>query len=72
MNNQFYSNITSNKEVEYSFAVQSAYNKSLLEKSKLSDWILLMEGKSGIRFRHFMNNLISELQNPRYFEMSVS
>lgn len=71
MNNQFYSNITSNKEVEYSFAVQSAYNKSLLEKSKLSDWILNMEGMSGVKFRHFINNLISQISNPRYLEIGA-
>jgi len=41
----------------------------LQEESKIPQWIIEMNGMSGKKYRHFINNLISQIENPRYLEI---
>jgi len=48
--------------------IQSFFD-SLALKHKLTNEILAMEGMSGRKYRYFINNLISRIENPAYLEV---
>jgi len=50
-------------------AVQDALAKAMAYEGKLSEHVLNMEGMSGRKYRYFINNLIANVQNPRYLEV---
>lgn len=54
-----------------SSAMQSAFESALREETKLPDPIFLVDGFSGRKFRMFLNNLFSLIDNPRYLEVGV-
>lgn len=58
-----------NKRLKLSKSIQESYEKSLKDESKLPDWILNLNGMSGKRYRHFINNLINSVNDPRYLEI---
>jgi hypothetical protein len=58
--------IVKNKETTYSELIEECLSE---KKSNLSNWILEMDGMSGKKYRHFVNNLISKIDNPRYLEV---
>lgn len=58
-----------NKSDSYTKLIQKSYKKSLEYKSNLPDWILNLEGMSGKKYRHFINNLCSEIKDCRYLEI---
>lgn len=64
-NDIFFSEIV-NSDSKYS----SLIVKSILkEGSNLPDWILKMNGMSGKKYRHFINNLIGNMDDARYLEI---
>ncbi len=50
-------------------AVKSCFSAALERKGKLSDFVLSIEGMSGIKYRYFINNLLETINNPRYLEV---
>jgi hypothetical protein len=58
--------IVKNKETTYSELIEECLSE---KKSNLPNWILEMDGMSGKKYRHFVNNLISKIDNPRYLEV---
>lgn len=54
---------------KYISYVKEAFAESLNDNSKLPSWILTLEGMSGKRYRHFINNLISSIPKCRYLEI---
>lgn len=72
MSKQFISIFDSEVENSYINAVKNSFGNALNYKSKLPHWILEMEGMSGKKYRHFINNLassISNISNCRYLEI---
>jgi len=49
--------------------IKNALNKALLNESDIDPDILGMVGMSGRKYRHFINNLIRSLEQPRYLEV---
>ncbi len=58
--------IVKNKETAYSELIEECLSK---KKSNLPNWILEMDGMSGKKYRHFINNLINKIESPRYLEV---
>jgi len=54
---------------EYKSLVKNSYEKALLYESDISDWVLKINGMSGKKYRHFINNLIHNLEDARYLEV---
>ena len=54
---------------KYAKLIKAAYEKALTEESNLPDWILTLNGMSGKRYRHFVNNLIATVPDVRYLEV---
>ena len=50
-------------------ALKTAFENALSDKGKLDDDVLNIDGMSGKKYRSFINNLISLIQNPRYLEV---
>lgn len=61
--------VVGNSRLKFSKSIQESYEKSIKDKSKLPEWILKLNGMSGKRYRHFINNLIEILDDPRYLEV---
>lgn len=59
-------NITKSKETEYTKVIENCLQD---ETNKLPSWILEMDGMSGKKYRNFINNLVSKIENPRYLEI---
>lgn len=59
-------NLITNEKTNYSTLIQECLSE---ENSNLPDWILEMDGMSGKKYRHFINNLIDKIENPRYLEV---
>lgn len=51
--------------------VQESISKAESYVSKLSEEILYMEGMSGLKTRHFYNNLLEYPEDPRYLEIGT-
>lgn len=49
--------------------VKESFEKCLNYESKLPSWILELEGMSGKKYRHFINNLIQRVPNCKYLEV---
>ncbi|NDB57052.1 hypothetical protein EB001_01180 [bacterium] len=62
-------NIQKNGESKYIDIIQNAFEKAKKYESKLSDWIITMEGMSGVQYRHFVNNLFENIENSNYLEI---
>ena len=56
-------------ENSYSKNLKLALFKSLEMDTKISDEIKFMSGMSGRKYRYFINNLVSSINNPRYLEI---
>ena len=54
------------KNIKYVSLIKDSLDK---QTSKLPNWILEMDGMSGVKYRHFINNLINSLEDPRYLEI---
>jgi hypothetical protein len=50
-------------------ALNKSFVRSLAINHKLPDWIVRMEGMSGRKYRYFINNLVSLVENPIYLEV---
>ncbi len=57
------------KKSKYKEILKLSFKNSLLYKSNISKWILNMPGMSGIKYRHFINNIIYYLDDARYLEI---
>ena len=55
-----------NGESNYISSIKKTFQK---KSSKVSNWILEMNGMSGKKYRHFINNLIGKVNDPRYLEI---
>ena len=55
----------------YSKIIKVALFQSLAINTKLPDWIKFMPGMSGKKYRYFINNLISMIDKPQYFEIGT-
>lgn len=64
-----YINISGNGRLKYSKIINLSYELALKEESKLPQWILNVNGMSGKKYRHFINNLVQNFPNPRYLEI---
>lgn len=64
-----YVEVQGNFKIKYAKLIKSAYEKALKEESNLPDWILTLNGMSGKRYRHFVNNLIATVPDARYLEV---
>ena len=53
----------------YSKILRIAFFQSLAINTKIPDWIKFMSGMSGKKYRYFINNLISLIDDPRYLEI---
>ena len=62
-------NIDKFGESEYIKIIEKSFEDSIKNKSNLPEWILNMEGMSGISYRCFINNLIKYLNNSKYLEV---
>jgi hypothetical protein len=54
------------KNIKYVSLIKDSLDS---QTSKLPNWILEMDGMSGVKYRHFINNLINSLEDPRYLEI---
>jgi hypothetical protein len=54
------------KNIKYVSLIKDSLDN---QTSKLPNWILEMDGMSGVKYRHFINNLINSLKDPRYLEI---
>ena len=54
------------KNIKYVSLIKDSLDN---QTSKLPNWILEMDGMSGVKYRHFINNLINSLEDPRYLEI---
>ena len=62
--------IASNKiESKYKKQVIQSYEKALSYESNIFDWVLKINGMSGKKYRHFINNLIGSFEHSRYLEI---
>ncbi len=57
------------KDNKYIFLIKKILEDVKTQKSNLPDWILEMDGMSGRKYRHFINDLIDSLEDPRYLEI---
>jgi hypothetical protein len=63
-------NITNSKSKHrYITYLKKAFDKCLNDESKLPSWVLTLRGMSGKRYRHFINNLVSNIPECRYLEI---
>ena len=53
----------------YSKNIKSAFNMALAIDTKIPNWIKLMPGMTGKKYRYFVNNLLSLIEDPRYLEI---
>lgn len=58
--------VVENEKSNYVSLIKKSIEK---EHSNLPDWILEMDGMSGRKYRHFINNLIDSLDDSRYLEI---
>ena len=56
-------------EDKHSKDIKSAFDMSLAIDTKIPNWIKFMPGMTGKKYRYFINNLLSLLDNPRYLEI---
>jgi hypothetical protein len=57
------------KDSKYIFLIETILENVKTQESKLPDWILEMDGMSGRKYRHFINDLVDSLEDPRYLEI---
>jgi hypothetical protein len=57
------------RDSKYISIIEDALEKAKKQESKLPEWILSMDGMSGRTYRHFINNLIENIDNSRYLEI---
>jgi hypothetical protein len=69
MQNPTISITESKSKHKYINYVKTAFDKCLNDESKLPSWILTLDGMSGKRYRHFINNLTSMVPKCRYLEI---
>ena len=53
----------------YSKNLKKSFFQALAMNTKLSDEIKFMPGMSGKKYRYFINNFVSQTDNPRYLEI---
>lgn len=58
-------------DTELAEKLQNAWFDSIAMDFKIPDWIRYMEGASGKKYRYFINNLISLLDDARYLEIGT-
>jgi hypothetical protein len=54
-----------------SLGMRRAFDMAIEDRSQLADSLFAVSGFSGRRFRMFLNNLFSIIENPRYLEVGV-
>jgi hypothetical protein len=57
------------KDNKYISSIKDILENIKTQESKLPEWILKMEGMSGKKYRHFINDLINSLDDARYLEV---
>lgn len=50
-------------------SLQNAFDDSMSLTHKLPEWVVLLSGMSGRKYRYLINNLIGRLRSPRYLEV---
>lgn len=58
-------------QTDYTKILKQSLDNAINSYSKLSEflWAIQMEGMSGQKFRHFINNVIASVNDPRYLEI---
>ena len=67
--NQTTINSSGNKKDSYFKKIYTSFEKSIALESNLPEWVLNLDGLSGSKYRHMINNLITLIKNPRYLEI---
>ena len=65
--------IKSNGNTDDSFfkIINESFYRAIIFKSNIDNWILDIEGLSGKKYRHLINNLINNFKNPKYLEIGT-
>jgi len=63
--------IQENEFNEYAEAILKSFEHSLTQTTTLPDWLITMESMSGKKYKNFINQLISNVKNPRYLEIGT-
>ena len=67
--NQTKINSFGNKNDPYFKKIYTSFEKSIALESNLPEWVLNLDGLSGKKYRHMINNLIALIKKPRYLEI---
>lgn len=51
--------------------IEYCLEQALNDNSEIPDYSLQIPGMSGIKYRHFINNLLRSLENPKYLEIGT-
>jgi predicted O-methyltransferase YrrM len=51
--------------------IEYCLEQALQDNSEIPDYSLSIPGMSGIKYRHFINNLLRSLENPKYLEIGT-
>ena len=51
--------------------IEYCLEQALLDNSEIPDYSLQIPGMSGIKYRHFINNLLRSLETPKYLEIGT-
>ena len=68
-NNKIFTIIEKNGDSKYINLIEDAYEKAKKYESKLPEWVITMEGMSGVQYRHFVNNLFENIETSDYLEI---
>ena len=49
--------------------IESALDQALMQNSAIPEYCLKINGMSGIIYRHFINNFMNSIEDPRYLEV---
>ena len=67
--NQTTINSFGNKNDPYFKKIYTSFEKSIALESNVPEWVLNLDGLSGKKYRHMINNLIALIKKPRYLEI---
>ena len=63
--------VTKNGESEYIPMIEDAFQSANEYYSKLPEWVLNINGMSGKKYRHLINNLTSKIPKPDHLEIGL-
>lgn len=66
-----YVKISGDSSHPYAKIIETSYKRSLLDVTKLPDWVVNYQGASGKRYRYMINDIVSRIEDPRYLEIGM-